>query len=480
MRSLKLNRRALLRGMGVAGLAIALPPLEAMFDSRGVLHGGAARAGTGPKRLVLFHWPQGLPVGWGAADEGFWYPTEGGAGWQITEGLQPLADFKEDINIVSGLTYEQITEHVGSHGHAAALFTGHKVLPESPGSAEPTTQGPSVDRIAGQKIGGSTKFSSIATGLYDQGEGWWSWSSAGVRSPLELDPKVLFDKLFAGASLDPDDAAAATARTKSILDFVKTDIEDLQRVLGKGDRDRLEQHLTSIRELEKQVTTPISASCSLPPAPGTVAYTDEQCTEYARLMIDLAVMALRCDMTRVALISLGPSQNYRVFSHLGVPIDYHNVCHRGLADPGQDIHDTDAGTQQAIGYYKSIAKWHMEQLAYLMSLLKASDGVGALIDDCAMVATSEFSGGGSHHNQFIPVIVAGKINNMPTGQNIIFPCQMAETWQTPPWCGSLPGPENVCINDLWQTALQAVDALGEGEKFGDPTLDTKPLAGLWV
>ena len=470
----QLSRRTLLRSAGLAGIAIALPRLEAMIEPR------AAHAGTGPKRLVVFHWPQGLPVGWGAADDGFWYPTQEGTGWTMTPGLSPLSPFKEDINIVSGLTYEQVYQSVGSHGHACALFTGYKAEPETPGSSEPTSRGPSIDRIAGAKLGATTKFSSLATGLYDQGEGWWSWSDAGVRNPLELDPKVLFDKLFAGVDLDPSAAAEAAARQKSILDFVADDLSRLQKVVGTADRARLDEHLSAIRELEKQVTTPVSASCALPPEPTGVAYSDGECTEYARVMMDLCLMALRCDLTRVCLVSLGPSQNYRVFSNLSVPIDYHNVCHRGLADPGQDIHDSPEGQAEALGYYKDIATWHMEQLAYFLGGLKADDGAGNLLEDTAFVATSEFSGGGLHHYQFIPVIVAGKLGAMATGKNIVFPCQMTEDWKTPPWCGSKSGTPNVCINDLWQSALTAVGALGEGEKFGDPTLDTKPLPGLWV
>ena len=172
----KLARRTILRGAGLAGLCIALPRLEAMLDGRG-REPGVAHAGTGPKRLITFHWPQGLPVGWGAADEGFWYPTSAGAGWQMTAGLAPLAAHKDRINIVSGLTYDPIHASVGAHGHAAALFTGHASVPESPGSPEPLSQGPSVDQIAGKKLGAATKHSNIATGLYDQGEGWWSWSA---------------------------------------------------------------------------------------------------------------------------------------------------------------------------------------------------------------------------------------------------------------------------------------------------------------
>jgi hypothetical protein len=466
-----LRRRTLLRGIGIGGLAVALPQLEAMIDGRAT---PSAQAAPGPARLVIFHWPQGIPAGWGASDGGFWYPTQEGSGYSMTEGLAPLEPYRDQINVVSGITYQALHQSIGAHGHAAALFTGHKPLANG---SEPIAQGPSIDRLAASRIGGSTKFSGIATGLYEQGEGWWSWSDAGVKHPLELEPQLLFSKLFSDVDLEPDAAAAASARNKSILDFVRTDIESLQKVLGAGDRQRLEQHLDAIRELEKQVTTGVSAECSLPPEPGSVAYSEDQMTEYTQLMLDLVAMALRCDLTRVALISLGPSQNYRVYKELGVGVDYHNVCHSN-SEPG-DIFDQPGGEQIAQDWYRKIALWHMEQLAYMLAHLSADDGTGSMLDQSAFIATSEFSGGGLHYHHYLPMIVAGKINGMATGQHLVFPCDHPESWQEASWCASKPGTPNRCVNDVWQSALMAVGALGDGEVFGDPGIGTQPLAGLW-
>ncbi|MFO0631254.1 MAG: DUF1552 domain-containing protein [Nannocystaceae bacterium] len=471
-----LSRRTLLRG---AGVGIALPVLEAMLDGRGLLHGTARAGGANPARMILFHWPQGLPVGWGAVDGGFWYPTSYGSGWTVTPGLQPLADLGlvGDINVIDGLTYRQISNHVGSHGHSVAYMTGYAALPESPGSAEPTTQGPSVDQVAAARIGGATKFRSITTGLYDQGEGWWSWSDAGVRAPLELDPVLLYNRLFSDLELDPDAALAAAARTKSVLDFVADDIGRLQGQLGSADRSRLDEHLTTIRELEKQLDFTPSADCSLPPQPGAVAYGDGDCDAYAKLMIDLVVMALRCDLTRVAFVSLGPSQNYRTFPHLGIPYTYHNICHSGGANGGPDI-DADGGDRDAL--YRDIALWHMQILAYFLDRLRGADEASNLLTDAAFVASSEFSSGGLHYEEFVPAIVAGKLGGMATGNVMALPCSFPEAWQTPPWCDQ-PGPKSdVCINDLWTTALRAVGALDEGEIFGDPTLPTTAIPGLWT
>lgn len=473
MGRIKLSRRTMLRGVGLLGAGIALPPLEAMLDGRGFFH-GAAKAVEPPKKLVVMHWPQGLPVGWGAQDGGFWYPATAGSAWEMTPGLMPLADLRDRINIVSGLTYEQITEHVGSHGHASAVFTGHRVRPETAGSPNPVAQGPSVDQVAAQRIGGTTRFPSIATGLYDVDEVHFTWSASGVRASVELDPRTLFDRVFGTLEATSDEDGDAVRRKRSVLDFVTRDIARLSGILGAADRARLDQHLTAIREHERSLVAPVSAACVRPGAPATVAYADADCDEYAHRMIDLCVMALRCDLTRVVFTSLGPTQNYRTWPHLGVGVDYHAVCHG-------DIRNTPDGARLADEYYRRIATWHMEQVAYFLRALAADDGTGSLLDTTAFVATSEFSGGGLHHNQFLPVIVAGGIGGMATGQNIVLPCDMAESWQEPRWCGSIPGTNrNRCVNDLWQSALMAVGALDDGEKFGDPALPTQPIAGLWV
>lgn len=479
MKTTRLHRRSFLRGCGIAGISVALPLLDAMRDSRGLLHGVARAETTDPKRLILFHWPQGLPVGWGAADGGWWYPTTFGDTWTPTPGLQPLVDagVLDEVNVISGLGYRQIHQTVGSHGHSAAYMTGYAAAPEAPGSSEPTTFGPSVDQLAGQRIGDRTRFASVTTGLYDQGEGWWSWSGAGVRAPLELSPRQLWNRLFSDLGLDPDAAAKAAARTKSVLDFVKSDIDSLQGRLGSEDRQRLEAHLQTVRELEKQVDLGgVSAECAEPAQPDDIPYSDADCDQYAKLMIDLVVMGLRCDLTRVSLVSLGPSQNYRTFPHIDVPYTYHNVAHSGGAMGGPDIDETGEDRDTL---YRKIATWHMEILAYFLDRLRGPAEAENLLDNAAFIASSEFSSGNMHYHEFIPTIVAGGLGGMQTGRSIGLPCTFAEDWQTPAWC-DLAGQPDRCINDLWTSALRAVGALDDTEVFGDPSLDTKPLEGLWV
>lgn len=469
------NRRRALRALGLAGISVALPPLEALAQARA-------------RRLIVFHWPQGVPTGWAPSASGPWFPGQAGVGWETTRCLMPLAPHRADFNILTGITYRQIAQagNDGPHGHAKCLFTGHR-----------GALGPSPQWVAARKLGTGTRFSLVATGIYAQGEGWWNYSAAGVREPLELSPSALFTRLFSNVNVDPTAAARAAQRKRSVLDYVKSDAADLQARLGRDDRARLDHHLTAIRELEKAVSgfSPSSAgSCVRPAAPppddyrlpekqGNLSHDYSKMVEYTRLMTRLQVMAQRCDLTRVSFMSLGGTQNYSIFPHLGVHTDYHNVCHSGFNDVssvGPRLDDR----KLAHEYYQRIATYHMEQVAYLLGLLKQDDGLGSLLDDAAVICLSEFGDGGLHYDSYVPIIVAGKAGRgaagMKTGQNLVYPCSFGAAFRNASFCASASGTPNRCTNDVWQSALEALGVLAPGQKFGDPTLDTRPLEGLWV
>lgn len=472
----KLSRRTILRGAGIAGaVTIGLPLLEAMLDDRGLSFSKASAQPTSARRFVVMHWPQGLPMGWNGGD--FFFPTSAGSGYSPTAALQPFvdADLVGDVNIVSGLTYERIRSSLGdAHGHAPAFITGYETVNEGGIIA----QGPSADQVAARVIGTSTRFASLATGLYTQGDFGNPWTGRGAPVPLELSPQRLFDRVFGSLSLPEDEAMLQLRRTQSVLDLVKDDITALQRTLGSNDRARLEDHLTSIRELERAVTSPPSTECAAPARPADVPYDDGDATEYARLMIDLVTMALRCDLTRVAFVSLGGI--WRTYPHLGVGTDYHNVCHTGFNEAASVGPRLDDDRELAAEYYRRIGLWHMEQVAYFVNALKTPDAMGgSLLDDMAFVALSEFGDGGLHHESYIPIIAAGRLGGMTGGRHVVNRCDFAEGWQEGAFCASAPGPANRCINDLWQSALTGLGALGEGDIFGDPSLPTTTIPGLW-
>jgi hypothetical protein len=490
---IKLARRTLLRAMGVTGLAIALPPLEAMFNSRGLLHGKANAAGTpAQKRLVLIHVPQGV---YQHADdsptpaEAFFYPVTGspsGTPLAITPGIAPLTDLASDINLITGMSYGPIYKHIGSHGHAVSCFTGFQGITQN--DNDPSgSGGPSVDQIAASVL--NPNGTSLSAMLYDNDESWWSWKKTGAtvaRAPMINEPAQLFKTIFPYAGQMGSAADDAKRRDKSMLDFVASDITRLQKVLGAADRQRLDEHLASIRSLETSLgAVSLSPSCNQTSVPTYANYSkdanDDRRDEYSKLMMDLLHLALQCDVSRVVFFSMGPSQNYREFSNLKLDhkVDYHRICHgvpQGSPDPLGGIPNAD---QICTDYYKQITVWHMQQLAYFLGKIKGTiEGAGSMLDSCAVVATSEFSSGTDHGENNLFAIVAGKIGNMATGRSIAVPCKPDQRGEIAR-CVNKAGGET-CVNDLWQAALQAVGALSDAQKFGDPSVSTKALSGLWV
>ena len=481
----RLNRRAALRGMGLGMASIALPRLEAMLNSRGNYYDPVNAQGIAePKRFIAMHWPQGVPTGWAPLPNGPFFPSTGGADYTLTRCLEPLAAHKSDFNLLSGLTYDPLYRSFDSHGHAISVTTGMRPDPD-----KKTSRGVSVDKIVGKALGQGTRFSSLGAGVYDQGDGFYTWDNTGgdvKYSPLEVNPVALFDSLFGGAALDPDQGQALARRQQSVLDSVKSDITRLQGRLGVADNRRLEEYLSSIRDLEKAINAPIGANCSLPSKPGKVSYTDADANEYAKLMMDLLVMAVRCDMTRSVFFSLGGV--WRTYPFLDVNTDYHNVCHSGFNEAvskGPRIDDGANPAETRNELYTRIATWHMEMVAYMLNQLKATDGTSPpLLDSSVFTAFSEFGDGGLHYQNYLPVIVAGKAGmgagGMKTGSNLVFPCNYGEPYTNSEFCRSLGGAVNRCTNDVWQSALMALGVYDDVTKFGEPELDTKPLDGLWV
>jgi hypothetical protein len=182
----------------------------------------------------------------------------------------------------------------------------------------------------------------------------------------------------------------------------------------------------------------------------------------------------------VSYISIG--HIWQIYPYLGVETDYHNVCHDGFNDAASRGPRLDR--QSAAAAYRKIARWHMEMVAKLLGYLKENDGTGSLLDQSVFVATTEFGDGGLHYDSYVPFIVAGKAgrgaDGMKTGFNHQFRCEFGEGFKNASWCATKPPPANRAINDVWQSALMALGVLGPNEKFGDPTLPTRPLEGLWV
>lgn len=384
---MKLTRRTLLKGLlGGAAVTVALPPLEALLDSTGTAWADGSAL---PLRFGLFFWGNGVVPA-------RWVPTGTGTEWTLSEQLAPLAGVKSEITVVSGMKVQ--TANVSPHGSGpAGMLSG---APLQFDGERGSFSAPSVDQLLAQAIGGRTRFRSLEFGAYpDEG---LSYVAPGTRNPPESSPRALFERLFGPGFTRPGEGGApdpALRLRRSVLDAVAEDARQLAGRLGASDRRRLEQHLTAVRELEQRLAyaeanPPELASCAAPGEPAAEwPEVDGRPPISAkhRALVDVAVMALACDQTRVFSDYLTAPVNNLLFR--GAPAGHHQLTHD---EPGDQPH------------VNAIVVQVIEELAYLVERLRAvPEGDGTLLDRCVVLATSDCSLGRTHSLDDYPIVLAG-------------------------------------------------------------------------
>ncbi len=398
LRGPRVSRRGLLRGalLGGASSMVALPLLESMLNTNGT---ALADGSSLPQRLGVFFWGNGV-------HPERWKPVTLGAGWSPNEQTAPLAALTDRITVVSGM--DNFTAGTDGHEGGAGLLTGHhaQLISDSPKNIAPTSE--SFDQLAGRSIGAGTKFQSlqlrISKAVLGQGilYAYTSWSNASSPIEGEGDPRKLYDRLFSGFQ-----APGATpvldqtlALRRSVLDTVKLDLAALRANVGASDQARLDEHFTHLRSIEKRLEsapTLLSANCLLPGVPSELADDNDEGQELLAprmlLMSQLLGMALACDLTRVFTLQLTGAVALTRYPIPGFNQDQHALTHE------------EGGDQPLV--HRSILH-NMEQFATLVTTLDAiAEGPGKLLDNCAILATSDCSEGRSHSQKDYPIMLAG-------------------------------------------------------------------------
>jgi len=403
----ELSRRTLLRG---AGALLALPMLEAMVPS--TAH--AQASGTpAPRRLMTFFVPNGmyLPE---------WYPSASGANYTLSPLLTPLAAFKSDLLVLSGLgnkpSHSSLNVDIGHVASTATLFTS-----VSAGDG-PVRNGISVDQVAASALKQYTRFPSLELGtragttsvLHNN----ISWTANNTPMPKEVRADMLFDRLFGGS--DPNqttqEAEARRRRRQSVLDFVRDDATRLQAKLGQQDRRRMDEYLTSVRELEQRVQQTQTVQC----AAGTRPVQTTDVRQQVKLLLDTLVLAFQCDLTRVGTFMYGEAVDEASYNFLTVPDARGNLVpvsqgHHTLS------HDIAPGSLSQ-RMYSAICKWEVEQFAYLLSKMKAvQEPDGTLLDNSVVMFASGIGDSKLHDTLNLPVLLAGKAGGkLRPGRHIVY------------------------------------------------------------
>ena len=380
------NRRSLLRGlMGGSLVTVGLPALE-IFGGR---RANATCDNGFPRRFGVFFW------GNGNRPE-HWTPTGEGDDWSLSTALEALAPIKDKVTPVSGMSIK--VENISPHwSGAAGLLTGSQILGDDD---DWTVALPTIDQVIASEIGGETIYRSIQLGI--DSENCFSFTGSNAQNFAETDPFTFYERIFGSTFLSPGEEGSvdpSLGYRRSVLDAVMSDIDALNSNLGSADRQRLEQHLDGIRELELRLARlqedpPDLASCSRPLSPEK-DYPDidgrPQLSARSRAMSDLMAMALACDQTRVFTFQFTKPLTNALFTDASD--GHHNLTHNEGGDQ-PEVHD--------------ITLEIVDEFAYLLGALDAiPEGDGTLLDNCIVLGCSETSEGRTHSLDEIPLVIAG-------------------------------------------------------------------------
>ncbi len=387
-----ISRRAVLRGLGVA---MALPWLESLAPAAL----SSSRDGFPKRFAVLF-------MGNGVNGE-HWTAHGSGADMRLGKTLSPLEPWKREINVVHGLFNPR---SVGNGIHPAqtgGLLSGARVRKGTIIGA-----GVTVDQVIADSIGRDTLLPSIVLACERQITGYHetqfsmayssylSWHTPCSPVPNEVYPSRAFDSLFANG---------CGFRDVSILDRVMEDAKSLERAIGAEDRAKLDEYLTSVRELEKRVdrlkgqAEGRPADRAVPPMQRPPSGMPEDLREHARAMCDIIAVAFQTDRTRVATLLLARDMSSLYYPFLDVSDGHHAVSHDS---------DSDA--------YESIVRFHVEQFAHLLERLAGMpEGDGTVLDSSCLVFLSSMWNGTTHDNSKLPLVLAGGLGGtLRTGRTL--------------------------------------------------------------
>jgi len=406
-----LPRRTFLKG--VMGASVALPLLDAMIPALTA----QTRTAAAPKlRLGFVYVPHGAVL-----DK--WTPIGDGSHFQLNQIMVPLEPFKSRMVIVSGLANkaaESQGDGGGDHARSGPSFLS-AVHPKRT-EGEDVRAGITVDQIAAQHISQDTPLPSLELGTEDTGlvgvcdVGYScaymnsiAWRSPSLPLPMEINPRVIFERLFGDGS-NAAERAQRKQEDRSILDSVTREVSQLNGGLGQRDRTIVTEYLDNVREIERRIQKAEKQVASQVEVPETPIGVPESFDEHAKLMFDLQVLAYRAEITRVSSFMLARDLSQRTFPQIGVPEPHHSVSHHGN-NPVQ------------IAKLAKINNYHVSLMAYFFDELRATpDGDGNLLDHSMILYGSSMSNPNEHNHFPLPLLVAGGgVGQLQGGRHLKFP-----------------------------------------------------------
>jgi len=406
-----MSRRAILKGIGAT---VALPMLDAMLPA-GAVWSKTASAAAAPKvRFVAMEMVHGCAgsTKFGVS-KNLWAPAKVGRDFDLSQtSLSSLEPFRNDVTIVSNIDIRNaeaftLPEIGGDHFRSSAVFLTQSHPKQTEGND--VHAGTSLDQLYAKKFGQDSPIPSMQLSIenVDQAGGCTygysciytdtiSWASPTQPLPMVRDPRVVFDQLF-GVGATAEERSANLRADKSILDWVTSQISTLRKDIGSSDRQRLNEYLENIREIERRIQRVEARNSSgearaFPEAPIGVPDSFE---EHVHILMDLIAVAFASDTTRVFSFKLGGAASGRAYPESGVTTGFHNASHHGERE-------------DRILEFSKINRYHVSMVPYLLDKLKKTpDGDGNLLDNSLIMYGSPMADSNIHNHRRVPMFLAG-------------------------------------------------------------------------
>ncbi len=382
-----LSRRTVLRG---AGAAIALPLLDAMIPASTAL---AQTAAAPNPRLGFIYFPHGAVMH-------DWVPQQTGTGFEYSRILKPLESLNEYVTVVSGL-----------RNKGGESSNPHGIIEETWLTCVPPTDrrgsvGISADQIAAAAIGQNTPLPSLE--LCGEPGGAISYRTPQQPLPLEGNPRKVFYTMF-GQGDTYDERIAILGQSQSLLDYVKSSTESLNRKLDPADRVKVSDYLDSVREIERRIENLEAGARELSNLPDAPIGPPEDFTELLDIQFEMIALAFQTNQTRVASMRMIKEASMRVFSNVGISEAFHPLSH----------HQEDPTKWDKLVLVQS---YQTERMAKFAARLKSmEDGEGSILDHSILLFGSNMSNSDVHNNDPLPSVLVGRGGGIKGGQHLAYP-----------------------------------------------------------
>lgn len=387
-----LSRRTVLRGLGAA---LALPFLDAMAPTRFSLHAQPS-ANRRIHRFQTFYVPNGMAMP-------FWTPRGEGRNFELSPILEPLAAYRDQMLLLSGISANWVQIHAGASG---SFLTG---VSRGGRTEVEIVADVSMDQLLAREFGKETQLASLELSMDAPANAGacssnlscvythtLSWRGPTQPLPMEYNPRAVFERLFGDSgSTDPAVRETRLLQHKSILDSVTGKLGQLKRDIGPEDQLKVDEFTEAVRDVERRIQKAEEQSDLELPLFDQPQGAPPVFEDHLELMLDLQILALRTDLTRVITFMVGKEQSARPYPQIGVPEAHHPLSHHN-------------DQPQLVEHMAKINRYHAELFGkYLAKLRSTPDGDGSLLDNMTILYGSGISNSTRHSGDDLPLMVVG-------------------------------------------------------------------------